>query len=182
TTYFFSTSGGHTENIEDSFVGSSPVPYLKGVKDRYDGISPVHKWKVPLTRSTIASQLSGLFSGRLKKIHVLRRGASPRIVYAKVVGSGGSTKVTGPTLKARLNLMDSWLNFGKHETGVPAGGGSGGGRHHHHHHGRHHGGPGGGSGGVGPGGKVPAITSELRALVQTGPAVQPRPGDMPAVP
>jgi stage II sporulation protein D len=173
--YFSSTSGGHTENIENAFVGSSPVPYLKGVSDAYDDISPVHKWKVaPLSRATVSSRLSGLFSGRLKRIHVIRRGVSPRIVYARVVGSGGSSKVTGATLRDRLGLMDSWISFGKHETGVPA-------RQHHRHGGGHHGG-GGGGGGVDPGGGVsPKVEgpAELRALGATGPAVQPRAGDMP---
>ncbi len=130
TAYFFSTSGGHTENIENSFVGASPVPYLKGVKDPYDGISPVHRWKVPpLSQRTVSSRLSGLFSGKLKQIHVIRRGVSPRIVYARVVGSAGSSRVTGATLRDRLGLMDTWISFGKHETGVPAtqhGGGGGG--------------------------------------------------------
>ncbi len=173
--YFSSTSGGHTEDIENAFVGSSPVPYLKGVPDRYDGISPVHKWKVPpLSNATVASRLSGLFSGKLKRIHVVRRGVSPRIVYARVVGSSGSSKVTGATLRDRLGLMDSWLSFGKHETGVPA-------SRSRHHGGGHHGGGGGGGGvppggGVSPGGKDAFV---LRALVATGPAVQPRPGDMP---
>ena len=45
TTYFFSTSGGHTENIENSFVGSAPKPWLKGVDDPYDDLSPRHRWK-----------------------------------------------------------------------------------------------------------------------------------------
>lgn len=158
--YFFSTSGGHTEDIEDSFVGSAPVPYLKGVPDPYDGISPAHKWTVKLSNAVIASRLSGLYSGNLKKIHVLRRGTSPRIVYAKVVGSSGSTKVTGATLRSRLGLMDSWLNFGKHETGVPATHSGGG-----HHHGGGSGGTGPGSGGIGAG--------KAQALLETGPAVQP---------
>ncbi len=180
TAYFFSTSGGHTENIENSFVGASPVPYLKGVKDPYDGISPVHRWKVPpLSQATVASRLSGLYSGKLKQIHVISRGVSPRIVYARVVGSSGGTKVTGATLRDRLNLMDTWVSFGKHETGVPAtqgqggGGGSGGGGGGGHHGG---GGGGGSGGGVSPGGKSVA---DPHSLVATGPGVQPRPGDMP---
>jgi stage II sporulation protein D len=177
--YFSSTSGGHTENIENSFVGASPVRYLQGVPDRYDGISPVHSWKVgPLSRATVASRLSGLFSGKLKQIHVIRRGVSPRIVYARVVGSSGSSKVTGTTLRDRLNLMDSWLSFGKNETGVPAhrdhhhGGGGGGNGGGNHHGGGHHG---GGGGGVSPG----KAAVDPRSLVATGPAVQPRPGDLP---
>ena len=33
-TYFFASSGGHTENIEDAFFGAAPEPWLKGVADR----------------------------------------------------------------------------------------------------------------------------------------------------
>ena len=180
TAYFFSTSGGHTENIENSFVGASPVPYLKGVPDRYDGISPVHSWKVPLSTRTVSSRLGGLFSGKLRRIRVIRRGVSPRIVYAKVIGSAGSTRVTGATLRDRLGLMDTWIDFGKHETGVSARQ-HGGGGHHGGSGGRHHGGGGHGGGtppggGVGPGAKT---ARSPRALVATGPSVQPRPGDMP---
>ena len=37
----FSTSGGRTESVENSFYGSAPVPYLKSVVDRYDYHSPL---------------------------------------------------------------------------------------------------------------------------------------------
>jgi stage II sporulation protein D len=36
TTYFFASSGGMTENIENSFLGAAPEPWLKGVADPYD--------------------------------------------------------------------------------------------------------------------------------------------------
>ena len=39
-TYYSSTSGGHTESVQYAFPGAEPVPYLKGVPDRYDRISP----------------------------------------------------------------------------------------------------------------------------------------------
>ena len=42
-TYFFSTSGGHTENVEFSFLGSLPRTWLKGVDDPFDDISPRHR-------------------------------------------------------------------------------------------------------------------------------------------
>ena len=42
--YYFSTSGGHTENIENVWGSAAPVPYLKGVTDPYDGASPYHVW------------------------------------------------------------------------------------------------------------------------------------------
>src|SRR3954453_19969638 len=44
TAYFFSTSGGQTEDVENVFYGATPEPYLKGVKDPYDNISPKHRW------------------------------------------------------------------------------------------------------------------------------------------
>ena len=56
------------------------MPYLKSVKDPYDGISPDHTWTVRYSQGEMESKLSGLFSGRLRKIKVLKRGDSPRIV------------------------------------------------------------------------------------------------------
>jgi stage II sporulation protein D len=110
-TYYFSTSGGRTEDLEDSFLGSSPQPWLKSVTDPYDSISPLHRWTLKMTTATAARRLSGLVRGRFRGIRVLRRGASPRIVSAAVVGTGGSTRVTGPTLRARLGAYDSWMRF-----------------------------------------------------------------------
>ena len=113
TTYFFSTSGGQTESVQYGFPGAEPVPYLKSVQDPYDGASPHHRWKVHFSQSVIESRLSGLFSGRLRKITVLKRGDSPRIVRARVVGSRGSTKVSGPGLQAALDLRSTWAHFRK---------------------------------------------------------------------
>jgi stage II sporulation protein D len=112
TTMYSSSSGGYTESIQNAFIGSSPVPYLKGVKDPYDGVSPLHTWKLPdLSEGGVASKLAGLFSGALKRIKVLKRGVSPRIVYARVVGSRGSSRVTGPELASRLGTYSSWIHF-----------------------------------------------------------------------
>src|SRR4051812_13310106 len=38
-TYFFSTSGGRTENVENVF-GGAPQPWLRSVEDPYDDVSP----------------------------------------------------------------------------------------------------------------------------------------------
>jgi SpoIID/LytB domain protein len=112
--YFSSTSGGYTENLENSFVGSKPVPYLKGVPDPYDDVSPYHRWTVKLTAARMQSALSRyLKGGKLKGIKVNRRGVSPRIVYATIISTRGKTRVTGMTLKAALGLRDSWAFFKK---------------------------------------------------------------------
>ena len=111
TAYFFSTSGGQTENSE--FVFAEPRSYLKSVDDPYDRRSPVHRWRERFSNSAMKARLSGLFSGNLKRIRILKTGRSPRIVRAKVVGSNGSTKVSGDTLRFRLGLRSTWARFKK---------------------------------------------------------------------
>ncbi|HEX2084418.1 MAG TPA: SpoIID/LytB domain-containing protein [Solirubrobacteraceae bacterium] len=111
TTYFFSTSGGRTENVEYGFPGGDPKPWLKSVDDPYDDVSPKHRWRKRMTMGEATAKLGGLVKGSLREIRVLKRGVSPRIVDAEVVGSGGRTRVSGPTLRARFGLDDSWAYF-----------------------------------------------------------------------
>lgn len=111
TTYFFSASGGRTENVENSFYGSAPLPYLRSVNDRFDFYAPRHTWTVNYTLQQLAARLHGLVKGGFRGIRVVERGASPRVVSADVVGADGSTRVTGATLKLRLGLPDSWAYF-----------------------------------------------------------------------
>jgi stage II sporulation protein D len=136
-TYFFSTSGGRTENVENSFLGSAPKPWLRSVADPYDGVSPRHRWgPFRLTAVQAQSRLRGLLEGRYKTLRVTRRGVSPRIVSATLVGTRGTTVVSGPTLRRVFGLDDTWAYFTTVRTGVrkpkkaprptPATGGSGG--------------------------------------------------------
>jgi stage II sporulation protein D len=112
TTYFFSTSGGHTENIEDSFIGALPRTWLRGVDDPFDAVSPRHNWgPFTFSQATVQAKLKGLVRGSFRGITVLQRGASPRIVRAEVDGTNGVTQVTGPQLRARLGLFDTWASF-----------------------------------------------------------------------
>jgi len=109
--YFFSTSGGHTENIENVWSAAAPVPYLKGVPDPYDSLSPYDKWPDnPIVRSpaSIASAL-GFTQGPLRDIAVVKRGSSPRVVKALLIGDKGWSLTDGATLRARLGLRDTWL-------------------------------------------------------------------------
>lgn len=110
TTYYFSTSGGQTENSEFG-LGGEPVPYLKSVDDPYDDASPVHDWHKRLSDDQMDSALGGLFTGRLERIKVTRTGVSPRIVRARVIGTRGSSTVSGATLRSRLGLMSTWARF-----------------------------------------------------------------------
>jgi stage II sporulation protein D len=106
-TYYFSTSGGHTENVEFSFVGSLSKPWLVGVPDPYDSQSPYHRWTVRLSAGALDRALGA--PGAFKRLKVLERGVSPRVVRARVVGTSGSRVVTGPQVRAALNLRDTWF-------------------------------------------------------------------------
>jgi stage II sporulation protein D len=112
-TYFFSTSGGHTENNEFSFLGGTPMPYLRGVPDPNEARagSSYYRWKRKFSIGSMQAELGGIVKGRLKRIVVAKTGVSPRIVKAKVIGTGGVSKTTGPTLRARLGLPDTWATF-----------------------------------------------------------------------
>jgi stage II sporulation protein D len=115
-TFFFSTSGGYTENNENSSLGfgQPAIPYLRGVEDPYEAetASPYEHWKRKYTVARLSSALRSLgLKGRLRKVVVSQRGASPRIVRAKLVGSGGKKTVTGPQLRDALDLPDTWAFF-----------------------------------------------------------------------
>jgi stage II sporulation protein D len=110
-TYFFSTSGGRTESVENTSLGREPRPWLKSVVDEYDHVSPRHRWTKRMTMRSAARKLGSLVQGSFKGIRVTKRGESPRIVTAEVVGSRGRTPTDGATLRARLELFDTWARF-----------------------------------------------------------------------
>ncbi len=107
-TFFFSTSGGHTENNENVFLGGTPQPYLRGVPDPYDTESPYHSWRVKMSAAALGGKLG---VGALKRVVILQRGVSGRIVRMKAVGTRGKATLSGPTVKSRLGLRDTLAYF-----------------------------------------------------------------------
>ena len=110
-TLFSACSGGHTESVENVF--GTAIPYLVGVPDPYDGECPLHTWTLRFSGPEISSRLGGYLDGRLKQIVVTRRGVSPRIITAKLIGTGGVSTVTGEQLEVALGGYDTWMRFEK---------------------------------------------------------------------
>jgi len=125
-TFFSACSGGHTESVQNVFFGE-PVPYLVGVPDPYDGACPLHDWQLRFSGRQISARLGGYLRGRLKKVVVTQRGRSPRIVWAKLYGSGGVTRIRGDQLAVALGGYDRWMRFTKVVDGKVVGGDRGGG-------------------------------------------------------
>jgi stage II sporulation protein D len=122
-TYFFSSSGGETEDVQNAFPGSPPEPWLVGVPDPYDTLAPSHRFGPDrLSLGAAAAALGGLLKGSLKAIDVTRRGVSPRIMSAVVVGTGGSSTVTGDQLAQSFGLPSTWACFVVSASGTPPSG------------------------------------------------------------
>ena len=113
TAYYFSTSGGQTENVEYGFPGGAAIPYLRSVQDPYDRISPRYRWAISYSGREMARRLRGVLRGGLRAIRVVRTGVSPRIIEAEIVGTRGRTRVTGDALRGRLDLPSTWVRFSK---------------------------------------------------------------------
>jgi uncharacterized protein with LGFP repeats len=118
---YSSSSGGHTEDNENVW-GGTPIPYLRGVKDPYDGNSanPYHRWKVRMTWSHFASIVSSAYGvGMLKKVTLKKPfGVSGRVTVPKsmgsridggaaIVGRAATERVSGWSLHSVLGLRDT---------------------------------------------------------------------------
>ncbi|HET6698439.1 MAG TPA: SpoIID/LytB domain-containing protein [Nocardioidaceae bacterium] len=109
STFYFSSSGGHTLNARD--VWSASVPYLRSVPDRWsmDGANPNRHWSS--TRSGAAmSDLFGL--GRIHKISVVRRFAGGAVHAVRATAVNGATRtIRGKAdyLRSKLGLKSAWV-------------------------------------------------------------------------
>ena len=111
TTYFFSTSGGRTENVENVFQDSPPRPYLVSVPDPYDRGSPYHgSWPDPPSFTAAGLGRALGLDGPVATIEILSRGVSPRVRQARLTTrSGRSAVVSGIDMRSRLGLRDTWF-------------------------------------------------------------------------
>jgi stage II sporulation protein D len=110
-TLFSACSGGKTESIVNVF--GAEIPYLVGVPDPYDGACPLHEWTLKFSGPEISAKLGGLIDGKLKKVVITRTGYSPRIIEAKLYGTGGVTTATGEQLEIALGGYSTWMTFEK---------------------------------------------------------------------
>ncbi len=111
TTFFFSTSGGRTEDAANVFGQGAGAPYLTSVPDPFDAGSPYHRWPDPPTFS--AGRLGRLLGlgAPAAALHVVRRGRSPRVLEVlAVTASGVRRAMTGADIRTALGLRDTWFS------------------------------------------------------------------------
>jgi stage II sporulation protein D len=119
---YSSSSGGHTENIENVWGGPA-IRYLRGVRDRFDGVrsNPNYRWRTKMSWKRAARRLDRAFGiGWLRRIRLVRPfGVSGRVTVAKprgrggvrLVGSAASVRVDAWAVRSVLDLNDTWFRI-----------------------------------------------------------------------
>ncbi len=104
-TFFFSSSGGRTANIEDSWGYATPRPYYVGVEDPYEALagSPHLSWKVTYTGLDLASKLA---SSTTVRTELSNHGLAP-----VPPGAGSSVWVTGVRIERGVSGYPRWVTF-----------------------------------------------------------------------
>ncbi|HET9125643.1 MAG TPA: SpoIID/LytB domain-containing protein [Solirubrobacteraceae bacterium] len=112
-TYFFASSGGETESIQNVWPAATPEPWLVGVPDPYDAAAgdPYHHWTVRFSMAAADRRLGSLVRGRLLRIIVTHHGVSPRVITAQVIGTRGVSTVTGGELAQAFGLLSTDARF-----------------------------------------------------------------------
>jgi stage II sporulation protein D len=99
---FHSSSGGHTENVEE--VWTSYRPYLRAVQD-YDQNAPVYQWTEQFTADQLRARITGV--GNILTLQPERTTVNGRIISMRVVGDAGTRTLSGNEIRQALNLRSS---------------------------------------------------------------------------
>jgi len=104
-TQFSSSNGG--------WMAKGSQPYLVAKPDPYDGVVPnsVHSWTASLPVGTIQSAFPS--TGTFQRLEMVSRDGNGefggRILTIRVVGSAGSSEVSGDTFRGRVGLKSEWF-------------------------------------------------------------------------
>lgn len=99
---FHSSSGGHTENVEDIWL--QPLPYLRGVPD-FDFQAPVFEWTKIVSAEQIKNAIPDI--GNILSLIAEQTTPQGRIVSMNVIGDKGEKKMTGKQLRKALDLRST---------------------------------------------------------------------------
>lgn len=102
--YFFSSSGGHTEDSQN--VWSGTVPYLTGKSDLYETDPERDPWLTVLTPSDIQKALSkySVNIGNITDVQVLDYSDTGRAMTLRIIGTSGQYDLVKETMRYWLGL------------------------------------------------------------------------------
>ena len=114
--YYFSSSGGHTENVED--VWGVVVPYLQGVPDLYETEPSKKPWTVTLKKKELERllQAEGKDVGTVRKVVQEITTSSGRVTSLRVIGSKKTVSLATSDLRNVLELPSTKFKVINRET------------------------------------------------------------------
>lgn len=113
--YFFSTSGGRTENGSD--VWGQEYPYLKSVVDRYEMEPEKDAWLITYTAKELASKLNAnnLGIGGVKDMIPQLTTSSGRVYLLKIFGTESNAVLQSNTIRSILDLYSTKFKIVKYD-------------------------------------------------------------------
>ena len=110
-TVFGSSSGGHTEAMQNVWPAASPKPWLKGVCDPRDDVPENQNttWSERFSAAYVTQALRPYTGdiGRVRRFTRFDLGVSGRVTRVRVVGGQGAAVVEGWDIRQSLNLPDT---------------------------------------------------------------------------
>lgn len=88
---YFSSSGGRTANNEDVWE-ATPLPYLRGKDDPYDGSSPHAQWTAQLPRADLIRGLEEAFDVRVDGFVIGERSRDGRVASIELALDNGDRR------------------------------------------------------------------------------------------
>ncbi|MBO5142513.1 MAG: SpoIID/LytB domain-containing protein [Clostridia bacterium] len=110
--YYFSTSGGYTENSENVWGGK--LDYLKAVPDCYEPeIDGNTTWEVEFTASEIKNKLAknGINVGEIIDLEPIEYTDAGRVLRLKIIGTDGETTLTKSNTRTYFGLKSQWYTI-----------------------------------------------------------------------
>lgn len=105
--FYFSSSGGRTENSED--VWSARLPYARSVRDTWSlgSANPMASW----TRTATQGRLAGLFGlGNVQRLTLTGRTTGGSTQWVTATSSTGRTaRLSGSRVRSALGLPSTWI-------------------------------------------------------------------------
>lgn len=103
---FHSSSGGHTEDVEQVWL--EPLPYLIGVPD-FDADAPVFSWTETFSSQQIEQIASEI--GRLRNVEVTQRTPNGRATQVKLMGTEGDQELSAGAFRSRMGLKSTLFSI-----------------------------------------------------------------------
>lgn len=108
-TFYFSSSGGRTQNSED--VWTTALPHLRSVSDPWSldpAINPNASWTAQVTQASMANAF-GL--PNVVKVQILSRTEGGGVASVRATSTTGATAtINGEQLRSRLGLKATWVS------------------------------------------------------------------------